>query len=201
MIPKLVPAGYLIVEVAQDASTRSPMIPHYHGVDRLPPFIAADDSIRVALDAPMVSDSNLRKCLDEWFDLKAAPTPFISDLRTAARLVKCLEDAGVRLELLYCEVAIGDVEPSRKGQYPFQAIESPLNTTVLGYDVSWPSCKHSAIRQPPIVPESPGWQSRLNAWGLLDDFTLAARLKAEYLSVYPYPPFDIFRVHQISKDG
>ncbi len=63
-----------------------------------------------------------------------------------------------------------------------------------------PTCNHSAILQPGVVPSSQPWRQKLNQFGLLNNYEDAVELRAEYLAIYLYPPFDIYMVHKVEPE-
>ena len=196
------PVGYLIAQDASGRLSSTESAGTYYGVDRLPPFIAPDPVIRKAIGEPPVDDPGLFEALDNYFDnIKDAPTPFIPERDEATSLFLALHTADIALELLFCELAFGPSEQERTAAYPEFVGDRPNVGVTYGFDVSWPACTHSAIRQPGIVPKNKNWLTRLNSWGLLCHYEDALRLRSEYLLAYPYPPFDVFLVHSISRSG
>lgn len=197
---RLCPVGYLIVQDATGRLSPTESAGTYYGVDRLPPFITPEPMIREALGEPVLDDSRLYETLDNYLaKAKDGPTPFIPQRDEATSLFMALQPAGIPLELLFCELAFGSTEHERIGAYPQFVEVRPKIVTTYGFDVSWPTCTHSAIRQPGVVPGNANWLCRLNEWGLLSSYEDAARLRSEYLAVYPYPPFDIFLVHSVCR--
>ena len=193
----LQPAGFLIVEDARAVQARSGV--NYHGVDRRPPLYAPDDSIRIRLGEPFVTDPRLHSALDQYFDAICNPTPFIGDYEAATSLFESLCSFDYALELLYCEVAWTTEEEETPRRYPVSLLPGRSSLT-YGFDVSWPSANHSAIFQPGVVPGNPKWLQKLNEWGLLNDYDDAVLLREEYLAVYPNPPFEVFLVHRATAD-
>ena len=116
------------------------------------------------------------------------------------RLLEAFEECGFQFELVHCQLAWKVGEEDRLNAYATQE-KSPVISLTYGFDVSWPSCTHSAVLQPGVVPSSLLWRRRLNEYGLLRDYESAVELRTEYLAVYPYPPFDIYlqSVAQIRK--
>ncbi len=194
----LCPVGYLIAQDAAVGLSPNESAGTYYGVDRQPPFIAPDPIIRMALGEPPLDDSRLFDALDNYFNkVKDAPTPFIVQREVATSLFTSLRPGGVPLELLFCELALESTDEERRGAYPSFVEARPQIRTTYGFDVSWPACTHSAIRQPGLVPKNENWLRRLNKWGLLSRHEDALRLRSEYTVAYPYPPFDIFLVHSV----
>jgi hypothetical protein len=191
------PAGYLIVQEAEAARNSNSYFRNfgrYYGVDRLPPFIAPDPAIREMLQEPPITDVRLSEALEEWFDFRSGLTAFIPSHNEAFRLLTTFQSFDFRLELVYCQMAWREGEEERLKAYSPVEGDPPVISMTYGFDVSWPGCNHSAIFQPGIVPTTPSWREKLNERGLLDDYKDAARLRDEYLVVYPCPPFDIFLV-------
>jgi hypothetical protein len=198
--PRLHGAGYLILERPDATSVSNECgrgCGRYLGVDRLPGIVAPEPAIRAAIGAPPVRDAAMRALIEEWFDARFGDTAFIESQLQAQRLLKGFRSHGLDFELVYCEVAWVRGEENRLAAYPATADAGPDILLTYGFDVSWPTCKHSAIRQPGVVPSNPSWRSRLNEHGLLDEYADATRLRAEYLKTYPYPPFDTYAVHKI----
>ena len=198
--PKLVPAGYLIVQEFEDLIITSDYrrsFGPYYGVDRRPPFIATDDIIRSELGVPPVTDERLSAALDEWFESRPASTGFFPSESQAVRLVDTFRSFGYRVELLYCQLALKEGDEGRLSDYKKIDVPEPVVRTTFGFDVSWPTCNHSAILQPGLVPNNPSWRYRLNQYGLLDYFIHALQLREEYLRIQPEIPFDIFLVHKV----
>jgi len=171
----------------------------YSGVDRLPPFAAPEAAIRQALGEPPVQDVRLYAALEEWFDARFGNTAFIPSRSQALRLLNAFQVCGFQFELVYCELAWKKGEEQRLNDYEKTSEKPPVVSLTYGLDVSWPSCNHSAILQPGVVPSSLPWRQRLNQNGLLNDYEDAAQLRAEYLAVYPNPPFDIYVVHRVQQ--
>gem|GEM_PF-4831742 len=169
----------------------------YFGVDRLPPFITPDSEIRKLLGEPLVEDLRLRNALKEWFDAQGDKNAFIANRDKAFRLLESFQSLGFRLELIYCQIAWQSGEEDRLADYA--AVEEPplVVSHTYGFDVSWPTCNHSAILQPGVVQQNKPWRERLNEWGLLNYYNEAVRLREEYILVYPYRPFDIYLVHKV----
>jgi hypothetical protein len=198
--PFLLPAGYLIVVDAAEYSQNTYLKNAgrvYCGVDRRPALIAPDPAIRDELGLPRVQDKDLAEALDQWFDALNPPPAFIRQARTAFRWFDTFVRHGHNLELVFCDLAWSTGEEDRLTRYPAWEEERPATAITYGYDVSWPTANHSAIFQPGVVDRNPSWQSRLNKWGLLDNYVDAAHLREDYLNVYPYPPFDIYIVHKV----
>ena len=193
----MTPVGYLIVQDSGGLSLIGSTKKRYFGVDRLPPLIAPDPMIRQEVGEPLVENERLKDALEQLFDLKEVKTPFLQNLMKAIQLRDALQLSGLRLELLFCDVVNDSDAQKRSSAFPTVSEDRPAISSTYGYDVSWPSCTHSAIRQPGVVPGSTVWQERLNERGLLSNYTDAAALREEYLRVYQYPPFDIFLVHKI----
>jgi hypothetical protein len=197
--PTLIPAGYLIVQEFESlilSSEYRSMAPYY-GVDRSPPFIAPDDIIRSALGVPRVTDAGLRAALEEWYECRPPSTGFIASEAQAIRLVQTFQSFGYRLELLYCQLTLKEGEEGRLSRYEKIEGPQPVVRRTFGFDVSWPTCNHSAIRQPGVVPNNPSWRPKLNQYGLLNNFIEALQLREEYLLIQPELPFDIFLVHEV----
>jgi hypothetical protein len=194
------PVGYLITQDASGKLSPTGSAGTYYGVDRLPPFIAADPAIREALGEPPIDNPELFQAFEDYFTMvKDVPTPFLPRYEEAMSLLLSLGASGIALELVFCELAFGSSEQERTAAYPNVVGDRPNVGITYGFDVSWPACTHSAIRQPGVVPKNENWLRRLNRWGLLCDCEDALRLRSDYLVTYPYPPFDIFLVHSISR--
>ena len=106
---ELMPAGYLIVRQADDL--RSTDAYHrqfgpYYGVDRRPPFLAPDDAIREVLGIAPIPEGEFKRALTEWYETQISSTAFIPSYSRALRWLKALQSQGVRLELLYCDLAL-----------------------------------------------------------------------------------------------
>jgi hypothetical protein len=193
--PNLLPVGYLIVEAT--ALQIQPGGQTYQGVDRLPHFVPPEPEIREYFREPLVKDKRLYRALDEWFATRDGPIAFIPSAKQALRLFDTFVSYGYGLELLFCHLAWQPGEEGRVAAYrPVAEVPTSFAIT-YGFDVSWPAATHSAIYQPGVVPENPGWLKRLNEWGLLSTYEDAKQLREEYLAVYPYPPFDIYLVHKV----
>ena len=188
---RLAPAGWLILltaEAARLANEYRRRFGPYFGVDRLPPFVYPIVGEEQTTDRPG------HALIEEWLGARSEKTAFINNLRIATSLATRFFELGYSIELAYCEVALDSYEDSRESWY--QVADSvPPPPLTYGYDVSWPSCTHSAILQPGLVPNSTSWRTRLNMYGLLDNYDDALLLREQYLRVYPYPPFDIYSVH------
>jgi hypothetical protein len=194
----LAPAGYLIVQKsARLTDEYGQNFGFYFGVNRLPPFIAPDPEIRKLLGEPPVEDMRLYAVLDEWFDILSGSTAFISSRMRALRLLTAFRTCGFDLELIYCQMAWKEAEEDRLTAYATTEEKAPVVSLTYGFDVSWPNCNHSAIFQPGVVPSSLQWRQKLNPYGLLNEYEDAVQLRAEYIAVYPHPPFDIYLVHQL----
>lgn len=199
----LAPAGYLIVQESEQARLTNDYrraFGPYFGVDRLPPFIAPDPEIRKQLGEPPVQDMRLYAALDEWFAIHSGGNAFIPGRNQAVRLLRVFQACGFQLELVYCQLAWKDGEEERLNAYAMAGEKPPVILLTYGFDVSWPSCNHSAILQPGVVPSSLVWREKLNRYGLLNDYEDAAQLRDEYLSVYPYPPFDIYSLSKVAEE-
>ena len=199
---ELASVGYLIVinRAGQFAeqSQGNLQTPSYCGVDRLPPFIAPEPEIRGLLGVPPIKDERFFDLVTEWFDARSAASAFIVSYAVAARLFERFTSFGMPFELLHCQLAYSRRDHCRLDSYSVTEAYSPTVSIRHGFDISWPSCNHSIIRQPGVVPTSKRWQSKLNQYGLLNNYEDAVMLRDEYLEVYPYPPFDIFLVHKVS---
>jgi hypothetical protein len=198
----LTPAGYLVLQESEQAMLTNEYrrdFGPYSGVDRLPPFAAPEAAIRQALGEPPVQDVRLYAALEEWFDARFGNTAFIPSRSQALRLLNAFQVCGFQFELVYCELAWKKGEEQRLNDYEKTSEKPPVVSLTYGLDVSWPSCNHSAILQPGVVPSSLPWRQRLNQNGLLNDYEDAAQLRAEYLAVYPNPPFDIYVVHRVQQ--
>lgn len=196
----LAPAGYLILEESEQARLTNEYrraFGPYFGVDRLPPLLPPEATVRQALGEPPVQDMRLYAVLEEWFEAPFGNTAFIPGRSQALRLLKAFQACGLQLELVYCELAWNEGEEDRVNAYAKVQETTPVISLTYGFDVSWPSCDHSAILQPGVVPSSLSWRQRLNQYGLLNDYESAAELRTEYLAAYPYPPFDIYAVHKV----
>jgi hypothetical protein len=194
------PAGYLLLREVDDAATgdayRKNFGP-YAGVDRLPSFFPPDATIRQAIGEPPIHDIRLHASLEEWFGSRFGNTAFISGREQAFRLFMAFGSFGFRLELASCQLAWVEGEEERLKSYGPTDEASPVVSQTYGFDISWPTCNHSAILQPGVVPSSQAWRSKLNEHGLLDRYEDASRLRQEYLVTYPYPPFDIYLVRKV----
>jgi hypothetical protein len=196
-------AGYLIL---QDCETARLSIEYrrafgpYCGVDRLPPLLPPDPvACPASGDAP-VPDARLGAAVAEWLDSRFANTAFIPTRRQALPLLRAFQGHGLRFELVYCQLAWQPGEEERLNSYASTNDQVAAEAITYGFDVSWPTCNHSAILQPGVVPASAAWRAKLNRYGLLTNYEDAAALRREYLAVYPYPPFDIYVVHGMSLD-
>jgi hypothetical protein len=203
----LAPAGYLLLQDKEEARRDCPYRREfgiYFGVDRMPllaPPIPAVQmlGLPVMLGIPEDQSPRLSALIDEWLDSRFGPTGFIAGHDQAVRLLNAFDEFGYRFELVYCQVAWQDEEKDRLGDYPQKIEALPAISLTYGFDVSWPSCNHSAIFQPGVVPTNPLWRGKLNEYGLLNAYKDAVRLRTEYLAVYPHPPFDVFLVHHVSR--
>jgi hypothetical protein len=137
--------------------------------------------------------------LEEWFEAPLEYIAFLPLQDQAWRLWKAFQQSGFHFDLVYCQLAWNVGEEDRMKAYAKTDEYVPGIARTYGFDVSWPSCKHSAILQPGVVPSSLSWRQRLNEYGLLNDYESAAELRAEYIAVYPYPPFDIYLVHKLGE--
>lgn len=196
----LTPTGYLILRGPDEAvehDAQFPKLQRYCGVDRQPTFIAPDPTTRKLVREAPVEDQRLYDALDQWFEFRGGPTAFIPSRIQATRLWTAFQDFGFRLELIFCELAWQEGDRHRLSAYVPLRETRPHISLTYGFDVSWPSCNHSAILQPGVVRSSTVWRAKLNDSGLLENYLDAVRLRDEYLNVYPYPPFDIYLVHKI----
>ena len=196
----LASAGYLILQESEEARLTNEYRRNfgpYSGVDRLPALFPPEAAVRQAIGEPPVQESRLYATLEEWFDFCSGNTAFIPGLDQALRLLKAFQACGFRFELVYCQLAWKEGEEDRLSSYATTDEQAPVVSRTYGFDVSWPTCKHSAILQPGVVPSSLPWRQKLNQFGLLNDYQDAAELRAEYLAAYPYPPFDIYMVHSV----
>src|SRR5262245_62554707 len=104
----LAPAGYLILQECEQARLtneyRGAFGP-YSGVDRLPPFLPPEGTIRQALGEPPVQDVRLYAALEEWFEAPFGNTAFIPSRSQALRLLKAFRACGFQFELVYCQLA------------------------------------------------------------------------------------------------
>jgi hypothetical protein len=200
ILHNLAPAGYLILQESEEARLtneyRQSFGP-YSGVDRLPLLFPPDETIRQAIGEAPIQDVRLGTAIDEWLDSRFGNTAFLPNRSQAVRLLKVFQGFGFRCELVFCELAWTQGEEERLNAYARTNETSPVVSQTYGFDVSWPRCNHSAILQPGIVPSSLPWHQKLNQFGLFNDYEDAAKLRAEYLAVYPYPPFDIYVVHRV----
>lgn len=199
----LAPVGYLILQEAEQAMLNNDYrlaFGPYFGVDRLPPLLPPEHTVRQALGEPPVQDMRLFAALEEWFQVPVDHTAFIPSNSQALRLLKAFQACGFQFERVYCQFAWKKGEENRLDSYTKMEETTPVVSLTYGFDVSWPNCKHSAILQPGVVPTSLAWRKRLNQYGLLNDYESAAELRAEYLAVYPYPPFDIYVVHKVVEE-
>ena len=197
------PAGYLILQESEQARLTNEYRRNfgpYSGVDRLPPLFPPETAIRQALGEPPIQDVRLYAALEEWFDARFGNTAFIPGRSQALQLLKAFQTCGFQFELVYCQLAWKEGEEERLNAYATTDEKPPVVSLTYGFDVSWPSCNHSAILQPGVVPSSLPWRQKQNQYGLLNDFEDAAELRAEYLAVYPYPLFDIYVVHKVGQE-
>jgi hypothetical protein len=164
----LTPVGYLIVEPTEHKDPYGRKTLLYRGVDRVPLFLAPDDEIRRLLGAPLVENEELRSVLEEWYDARSDLTRFMPCAAQAMQLLESFHRLQFRFELLFCRLAWTANEAERVSQYAPVDGEPLAIATTYGFDVSWPTCNHSAIWQPGVVPESAAWQAKLNRFGLLD---------------------------------
>jgi hypothetical protein len=195
---RLYPAGFLLVMKPNDpmeCSEHRRSFGGYYGVDRLPLFFPPDPEIRRAIGEPVIENEALASLLQEWFDSGHQNTAFITHCDQAIRMLTSFRGFGFDLELIYCQIALQSDEKTRLGDYDAIEETDPRSYQAYGFDVSWPSCDHSAILQPGVVPSRPDWRARLNNFGLLSQYDDAYILREEYLRVYPAPPFDIYLVH------
>ena len=193
------PAGYLIVRPCEDVPRVNDYrrsFGAYYGVDRLPALFPADPAIRSAIGEPRLDDPRLAAAIDELENSHFGNTAFLPRRTHAFQLLNTFGTFGLRFELLYCQLAWREGEEQRRKSYPRMAEAS----VTYGFDVSWPSCNHSAILQPGVVPSSISWRAKLNQYGLLDHYDVAVTLRDEYLGVYPYPPFDVYLVHSVAHE-
>jgi hypothetical protein len=196
----LTPAGYLILQEAEQARLANKYrrdFGPYSGVDRLPPLFPPEPAIRKSLGEPPVQDMRLYAAMEEWFDARFGNTAFIPNRSQALRLLNVFKVCGLQFEPVYCQLAWGESEACRQNDYALTDEKPPVISLTYGFDVSWPSCNHSAILQPGVVTHSSPWRQNLNQYGLLDKYEDAVQLRAEYLAIYPYPPFDVFVVHKV----
>jgi hypothetical protein len=196
----LAPAGYLLLQDAEQARLSHPhrrSFGAYFGVDRLPLLVPADPAIGEE-GVPAAQSDSLTRLIDEWLDSSFGNTGFLPTRKQTLEFSKAFDKQDLHFELVYCEVAWKKGEEARLSDYP-GAVDPPSTLSLTyGFDISWPSCNHSAIFQPGVVPTSADWRERLNKYGLLNHYEDAVRLRAEYLAVCP-PPFDIYLVHSIEK--
>lgn len=199
----LAAAGYLILQESEQARLTNEYrrsFGPYFGVDRLPPFLPPETAIRRTLGEPPIQDIRLYTALEEWCDARFGNTAFISARSQAVRLLTAFQACGFQFEFVYAELAWKDGEEERLKAYAMTGEETPVFSLTYGFDVSWPSCNHSAILQPGVVPSSLAWRQKLNQYGLLNDYEDAVQLRDEYLTVYPYPPFDIYVVRKVGEE-
>ncbi len=197
---KLAPAGYLLVQESEAARTSNEYrqtFGLYSGVDRLPALFPSDPTIRRAIGKGPFEDVHLASLVEKWFDSRLEGTAFIPDTDEALALSRAFQTAGFQFDLLFCQLAWREGEEERLKAYTIKHEALPIASLVYGFDVSWPTCNHSAILQPGVVPSSLTWRAKLNRYGLLDEYEDARRLREEYLAVYPYPPFDIYLVSKV----
>jgi hypothetical protein len=195
------PAGYLLLqnpEVARRSNTYRENFGVYSGVDRIPPILPPPKTASEYLGTAPFRADELHAAREQWLDSRFGNTAFIPSRDIASRLLMAFRSFGYQLELVFCDLAWTKGEESRLGSYPVFDDGLPADSLTLGFDISWPTCNHSAILQPGIVPGNPAWRSRLNTFGLLDDYGDATTLRDEYLIVYPYPPMDIYLVKRVT---
>jgi hypothetical protein len=201
---RLSAAGYLLLTNAANSSAavenRGTTDP-YAGVDRIPPLIALDDIARQKSRNFGGHDVSLGTVIDEWLDSRFGNTAFIPSHARSLQLLDAFESFGWPLDLVFCQVAWNESKTSNVHLYGPADEVPPVISVTYGFDVSWPTCNHSAIRQPGIVPTSLTWRKRLNQFGLLTDYEEADVLRNEYLVAYPYPPFEIYLVHKVAVKG
>jgi hypothetical protein len=200
----LAPAGYLIVQEADEARNcnqyRKDFGPYY-GVDRLPPLLSPSPITSHRKDASIAGTIDLNATIEEWFDARTERTAFMASHDQALGLLRRIASFGFRLELLFCQLAYQAGEEDRLKDYgSFKAAPAAISQC-YGFDVSWPTCNHSAILQPGVVPKSSPWRGKLNEYGLLRDYSDANTLRTEYLAAYPYPPFDVFLVQRVAEQN
>jgi hypothetical protein len=197
---KLTPAGYLIlmtVADARDSNEYGRAFGTYAGVDRLPGVPPPDPTSEELIRSGYPDLPGCRELIDAWLWARCEASSFICDHEKARKFRDGFESYGLVFELAYCELAWKTGEEDRLQTYDPVTGKKPEISETYGFDVSWPSCTHSAILQPGIVPNSPNWRERLNQHGLLDDYELAIQLREEYLRIYPHPPFDVYLVHGV----
>jgi hypothetical protein len=196
-------AGFLILQDCDEARLSDEYrqaFGSYCGVDRLPHLFPSDPVIRQMIGEPAIQDTRLAGTIDEWFDSSFGNTAFIAHHNQAIRLFDAFKSFGFRFELVCCQLAWREGENKRLSDYPKTEERFPQVSGTYGFDVSWPTCNHSAIFQPGIVPTTLSWKQKLNPYGLLNDYKDAAMLRDDYLAIYPHPPFDIFLVHKVATE-
>jgi len=194
----LTPVGYLLLqdaELARSSNDYNRALGLYCGVDRLPAFTDIDRHCLPKTTA--MGQAAIEKVATEWYDARSGATAFLANPVQASDLIKGFHAVGIALDLVYCQLAWRLGQENTLKQYTLDDSGPPRIALTYGFDVSWPTCNHSAIRQPGVVPTNPMWRSRLNEWGVLNNYEDAEELRKEYLEVYPYPPFDIFLVHKV----
>jgi hypothetical protein len=199
---QLGPAGYLILqepEHARSSNEYNRSFGYYCGVDRIPPLFPPDVAIKV-FGANTTQHPRLNAAIFEWLDDARSPiSAFIPSRKQATNLLSTFKSFGLPLDLIFCELAWQADDKDRVKSYSPVDDDAPPICQTYGFDVSWPSCTHSAILQPGLVPSNPAWRQRLNANGLLNDYRDAFTLRDEYLKIYPSQPFDIYRVHKVQE--
>ena len=200
----LTPAGYLIVlspENARDSNDYTRRFGLYAGVDRLPPKPAPDRATETFLGKDGARVPELESLADTWLYARLEAGEFIPDLTLASWVRNQFQSFGLQYDLVYCELAWRSGEEDRLKAYQPVLGGPPTISETYGFDISWPSCTHSAILQPGVVPGNPTWLSRLNQYGLLSEYDDAVTLRDRYLRVCPCPPFDIYLVHKLRLDS
>jgi len=192
--------GLLVLLEAEEAERSNQyrqQFGRYYGVDRLPPVSEFDMSPNPTSDPSFTRDLRMLMTARAWSKSRKTDSAFITQPERAIELSSILRLQGFRLEVVSAQLAWTNDEDDRERAYG--AVEGLMPKVVMnyGFDVSWPTCNHSAIIQPGVVPGNEQWRCKLNEYGLLHNYETAAALRDLYLSKYPYPPFDIYLVQKV----
>jgi len=190
------PVGYLVAiktEIVQASSSWGKSFGPYLGVDRLPPYACPELEFWSLTGCSSAQVAKALMVLDTHFP-EPKLSAFISDLQVVKTLLNEIDPDGRLFEILFCETLVL-AEDSPPTYYQPVVLDKVKHACFYGYDVSWPTCNHSAIFQPAKARTRRIPSSDLNQFGLLSEFGQALDLRNLYLQEYPYPPFDVFRVH------
>jgi hypothetical protein len=147
-------AGYLLLEQPEEGMQESEYwrsFGRYCGVDRLPKLITADTAVRELIGEPPIQDPMLGVVIEEWLDTRSGKSAFIASRNKAIRLLNEFRRFQLSFEFVYCELAWKEGEEERLSDYPTSNEAPPAFSLTYGFDVSWPSCNHSAIFQPGVI--------------------------------------------------